>query len=122
DLTGKVKAGSTVTATFTVADGCLDLGLASYDAPNRDFDHNLAQQRLFGSDVSAVMGTGPNPALTVRVPPCLFQIDVFNGSVIEHFVPPDATYGAEHRLLDTAKGGTQCTPSSTTTTSTTTTS
>jgi LPXTG-motif cell wall-anchored protein len=115
DLTGKVHPQSTVVANVTVDGGCVVVGLASYSAPNRDFDHNLAQQKLYDFQTAA-LSTGTHVgALKVTIPPCLFQMDAFTGDVIEHFVPPDTTYGGQHRLLKTAKGGLDCNPTTTTT-------
>lgn len=106
-------AGTVATGTFTVAGaGCeLKVGLASYKAANGgSFPANLPQT-LFDSKVG-VFGPGTY-TVTVGVPPCFAQTDLFTGDVVENLAVGSA-YGA--RLLDARLSGSSACATTTTTT------
>jgi hypothetical protein len=114
-----VIVGNVATATFTVVAGCIDIkvGIASYKAANgQPFPANLPQT-LFDSKVG-VFGPGQH-TLTVNVPDCYAQTDLFTGDVIENLATNNF-YGG--RLLDSKlSNSTSCALGTTTTTPATTT-
>lgn len=105
-MQGNVDAGDTVTANFTVAEGCEDVrvSFASYYAPSNEYHEAQAnKQKLFQSDTGLFSAGGPH-ALTVQVAECNFQTDFVRGEVINNLEAPDELYSAQGRLLDDAFG------------------
>lgn len=114
DMTGNVVEGSTVTVTFTVAEGCtVPASLVAYQAPAPTFDATTADQQVVFDSDTGTFGPGQH-TMTVTVPGCYFQVDFVRGAVIEQLGPAgsDNFYGVQGRLIDADNGGTQsCTSS-----------
>jgi hypothetical protein len=110
------KAGDSLTVLFHLDGQCGKLRL-SFVSYNTTADHNLPDQTVFSSD-TGLFGPGDHQ-LTIKVPPCFFQIDFVYGKVIEHFDPAHGvTYHDEGRFIDGSTGGSECVPQTTTTSTT----
>lgn len=70
------------------------IGLASY----RMIDSNLSHQQLFSSQV-ALVGPGQVLRLTVELPGCAYQLDLFYGPLIETFDPQHGQIYGERILI-----------------------
>ncbi len=77
-----VVTGQTATGTITntgVADCTFDLGIASY----QKFDDVIDNQQLFNATTATVIiPAGSNTTLTVELPACATQVDLFYGAVL----------------------------------------
>lgn len=111
-LGGQVRAGGTVTATFTLAKGCKNIGasLASYRAPAPTYDRNTADQQVLIDSATGTFSAGSH-SFQVSVPPGCFQVDFVRGGVIAHLGPANSHnfYGDQSRLIDHDNGG-SCPP------------
>lgn len=105
-LTGTITGTTNGVATGVImnsSDVCSYLvGMASYRIPSGNpQDSDIDSQIFFDSDVATVP-QGRTTTLTVRVPPCAYQLDLFYGEVLPSL--NGHRYG--DRLLDTERGGT----------------
>ena len=81
DLFGSIDLSSgTGSVTNRSAFCSYDIGLASY----KEFDNNIEHQTLFASDLRMI-SPGSTVNLTVPLPPCNYQLDLFHGQLITSF-------------------------------------
>ena len=120
-----VRSGDTVTATFTIAPGCtaVPVSFSSYRAPAPFANAgNIGDQTLFSS-ASDLFAAGQH-SLTVTVPTCFFQIDMYQGSLVTRWDLPTVTTflaaSPTREMLGVANGGTAACTTATSPTVTTT--
>ncbi|GEM_PF-1617931 len=97
DLSGQLGSNGSATVTNRSTTCSYQVGLASY----KKFDENINNQTLFSSDVKTI---GPNRSLSLSVslPSCAYQLDVFYGNLITDY-STGARYG--DRLLQARHAG-----------------
>ena len=95
--------GSTV--NFTVPAGCTQtVSLASYSAPGPKFDmKTVDQQKLI--DIATGTFTAGSNKMTVKLPPCFYQVDFVYGKPIMQLSKTNMYVG---RLIATEAGGKAC--------------
>ncbi len=84
----KVKEGDTVTVTFTLASGAptTEFSLATYAAPNGNFnDWSIDHQQLWADTTGTFFSGAGAYSLTVTVPDGYFQLDFVLGIAIDDF-------------------------------------
>src|SRR3989344_873056 len=94
-LTGSILGGNAL--VINNANQSFEVGLAVYEK----FDENIDNQSLFDSDTGIVLNNS-NLSLSVSLPSCQYQIDLFCGPVLQNF--SNGTRYAE-RLLAAGNGG-----------------
>jgi hypothetical protein len=86
------------------------IGLASYSM----FDNNLSHQQLFESQ-TVLIGPGQTQTLTVGLPGCAYQLDLFYGALIEQFDPQHGqVYGDRILITRVVRDDGLCVPGTTT--------
>jgi hypothetical protein len=103
--------------SVTVTSCSTPVGIAVYVAPGAKFDLSKASEQILLGAQFVQPSTKPQ-TISVTVPDCYYQLDVFTGSVIPSLSPANL-YGS--RLLTSATGGTKSCLSETTTSTTSTT-
>jgi hypothetical protein len=110
NLQGRIPAPNTGEVTNSSAGCTYAIGLASY----RMFDDNLSHQQLFSSQ-TALIGPGQTLTLTVELPDCAYQLDLFYGSLIEAFDPQHGQiYGDRILVTRVVRATGFCAPGTTT--------
>jgi hypothetical protein len=110
NLQARLPAPNIGEVTNTSADCTYAVGLASY----RMIDNNLSHQQLFSSQ-TALLGPGETVTLTVALPDCAYQLDLFYGPLIEQFDPQHGQiYGDRILITRVVRGAGFCIPGTTT--------
>ena len=87
---GGVMSGNTVTASFTVAPGCtaVPFNFSAYDAVAAIANAGNVSQQMLRSNATGTFGAGAH-TLTVAVPSCFFQIDLYRGPLVTQWNLPN---------------------------------
>lgn len=99
-LLNNTHPGDIVTAYFTLHSGstqATQLSLVSYKATDEDTNQTLFDCASFGVSSGSCVSTTAN-ALTVRVPPCGFQVDLIYGAPVQSHVK--GSYFAAHTWIN----------------------
>ena len=102
-LSGKLLSSDTgIKVVFTIAAGCtnVQISFASYKMPQKTYDANQKQELY--SSATGSFSAGKHE-LSIRLPPCYYQVDFVSGSVLSYVGPPSSYYGS--RLIDAAHSG-----------------
>jgi hypothetical protein len=113
-LQGRLRAEHIGEITNSSTSCTYAVGLAAY----RMFDEKLSHQQLFSSQ-TAMIAPGQTLTLTVDLPGCAYQIDLFHGRLIEVFDPGRGEFYGERILASrVVRDAGFCAPGSPTATST----
>lgn len=99
--------------TNTTTDKTFTVGIASYKAyqaypnpyPNCNLSacpdqHEWVYSQTYNDGTTAPLAPGQTVYLQVNVPACSWQVDIFEGQIIQQFTKPNGHYEGQSRLID----------------------